>query len=74
MVNLCVWSIDTSPGNPLISHLVCCGGYRSAADCIPRERGLNEESRPRDATRPICGPCQNQWAGYLRTLYSRREH
>ena len=71
---ICIRNIDSSPGNPLISYPVYCGGYRSAADCIPRERDLNQEARSRDATRPICVPCQDQWAGYLRTLYSRREH
>ena len=74
MVSFCIRSINTSPGSTLISYPVYCGGYRSAGDCIPRERDLNQEARSRDATRPICGPCQDQWADYLRSLESRWEH
>ena len=74
MPAVCIRSIDTSRGKPLLTYPVYCGGFRAAADSLPRERDQHQEARSRDASRPICTPCNRPWREYLHGLDPRQAH
>ena len=71
MPSVCIRSIDTSPGKPLLTYPVYCGGFCAAADSIPREEIKQQEARSLDSSRPICTNCQPPWFAYLNP---RQEH